>query len=190
MTAKTDPAIYGFSAPLPTLDPSDLSPGVRELVVALREAGLFTTDSGDGSNYEAGMGCAMPFPHVFVLTPTGTEDTVVESIRRVLDANPSLVDWPFVVEQLPGDELPGQGLPNTTAVWVRHADYEAMWAAAEAAELRARAEKAEAELAEAQGEVAEIEARVAELEDQVADLQGESFDAERAEFERDERPSR
>jgi hypothetical protein len=58
------------------------------------------------------------------------------------------------------------------------------------ATLTAERDAARAEVADLQGEVAELEKRIAELEDQVADLQGESFDFERAEFERDERPSR
>ncbi|MCK9513101.1 MAG: hypothetical protein M0R28_17995 [Pigmentiphaga sp.] len=44
-----------------------LSPLVRDLVVALRDAGFETTDSGDGSNYAAGMECAVPFKMVAIV---------------------------------------------------------------------------------------------------------------------------
>ena len=41
-----------------------LDPGIRGLVRELRERGWATTDSGDGTK---AMGCALPYPHVFVL---------------------------------------------------------------------------------------------------------------------------
>jgi len=43
-----------------------LSPGVRDLVVWLNEQGFVTCDSGDGSNYEMGMGCAVPEPMIVI----------------------------------------------------------------------------------------------------------------------------
>lgn len=46
----------------------DISPDVRDLVVALQAAGFATTDSGDGSNHAEGMECALPYRHVFILT--------------------------------------------------------------------------------------------------------------------------
>lgn len=48
-------------------DNADLSPGIRDLVVWLNEQGFRTTDSGDGSNHDAGMGCAVDFPMVAIL---------------------------------------------------------------------------------------------------------------------------
>ena len=41
-----------------------LSEGIRDLVILLNEENFHTTDSGDGSNYQDGMGCAVPFPMV------------------------------------------------------------------------------------------------------------------------------
>lgn len=43
-----------------TLDACD--PGIRALVLALNEAGIETSDSGDGT--KADMECALSFPHV------------------------------------------------------------------------------------------------------------------------------
>ena len=51
----------------PSKDPdmTTISPKVRRLVAVLRRDELFhTTDSGDGSNLAAGMGCALPFARV------------------------------------------------------------------------------------------------------------------------------
>lgn len=48
-----------------------LSPGIRDLVIALNEAGFDTTDSGDGSNWKEGMLCALPYRHVAILVPHG-----------------------------------------------------------------------------------------------------------------------
>lgn len=49
------------------LDYNEISPGVRDLVREINEVhGIETCDSGDGSNYEAGMGCALPDKHVFM----------------------------------------------------------------------------------------------------------------------------
>lgn len=49
------------------IDYNQIDEGVRDLVRKLREEYRFeTTDSGDGSNYEAGMECAIPDRHVFM----------------------------------------------------------------------------------------------------------------------------
>ncbi len=45
-----------------------ISSGVRELVRWMNKMGFKTTDSGDGSNDKHGMGCAVPYPMVAVLS--------------------------------------------------------------------------------------------------------------------------
>lgn len=45
-----------------------LSPGIRDLVIRLNSLGFYTTDSGDGSNFAAGMEGALPVPMVAVKT--------------------------------------------------------------------------------------------------------------------------
>lgn len=57
-----------------------LSPGVKDLVVLLDAAGFTTVDSGDGSNFEAGMECATPFPMVAMLV-NPAENLVAETKR-------------------------------------------------------------------------------------------------------------
>lgn len=47
--------------------PDDVSPGVADLVTWLTLRGFVTTDSGDGSNYRAGMECALPRTNVFMV---------------------------------------------------------------------------------------------------------------------------
>ena len=64
-----------------TFDPSALSPGIRNAVVWLRERGWVTTDSGDGSNFDAGMEGALPFPHIAVQSH---EDTLLNDGRHLL----------------------------------------------------------------------------------------------------------
>lgn len=44
----------------------NLSPNVTRLVRFLNDHGFITTDSGDGSNFEAGMECAVPEPMVAI----------------------------------------------------------------------------------------------------------------------------
>jgi len=48
-----------------SFNPDDLDPGVRDLVVWLRDLGFDTTDSGDGSKVDT-MECAVPFPMVAI----------------------------------------------------------------------------------------------------------------------------
>jgi hypothetical protein len=43
---------------------NELSPKIKDLVVWLNSQGFTTTDSGDGSNFDNGMGCAVPYPMV------------------------------------------------------------------------------------------------------------------------------
>lgn len=69
-----------------------LSPGVRDLVVDMREAGFYTTDSGDGSNYAAGMECAVPFKMVAVLCgPLELAQTADRLASWLIDRG---LDWP------------------------------------------------------------------------------------------------
>lgn len=52
-----------------TLDPAILDPGIRDLVMALRDAGWNTTDSGDGYSKPQSWyddGDAQPFKHVYI----------------------------------------------------------------------------------------------------------------------------
>jgi hypothetical protein len=50
---------------------NDISEGVRTEVQQLNDFGFETCDSGDGSNYKAGMSCALPYRHVFGYIPEG-----------------------------------------------------------------------------------------------------------------------
>lgn len=60
---------------------NDVSPGIRAAVTALWNAGFETVDSGDGSNFMAGMDGALDHDHVFIQTsPTAL---VSESHRLV-----------------------------------------------------------------------------------------------------------
>lgn len=125
---KPNIEIYGHMPDLRPLDPEEISPGVRALVFALREAGLFTVDSGDGSNYEAGMGCAMPYPHVFIMCPADKTERVVELAREVLIAQPQLVEWPYKIDIM-GDPLDEDGNPVESvhgAIMIHHADSQAI----------------------------------------------------------------
>lgn len=70
----------------PPLSPEEveaLSPGIRDLVVALRAAGFHTTDSGDGSAHAEGMSCAVPYKMVAMLV--GRDEMADETDR--------LADW-------------------------------------------------------------------------------------------------
>jgi hypothetical protein len=62
-----------------------LSPGIRELVVWLAGAGFPTVDSGDGSNYEAGMEGAVPYPMVVVLSEPELLVEDARAIKRLLE---------------------------------------------------------------------------------------------------------
>lgn len=71
----------------------DVSPGVRHLVDLLNAAGYETTDSGDGSNHAAGMGCALPYRHVFGVVRPSEEgpsytpaDQIADHLSRVVRA--------------------------------------------------------------------------------------------------------
>ncbi len=58
----------------------EISPGVRKLVRWLNINGFTTTDSGDGTNYENGMDCALEFPHVFMVV---APNKMVEEAHRL-----------------------------------------------------------------------------------------------------------
>lgn len=111
-----DPALYPYR--LRPLDPATLSPGVRDLVLALRERGLMTTDSGDGSNYANGMGCALPYHHVAIPCPAETSEQVAAAAREVA-SRPGLIDWPFEVTISSIDDDEGG---KHSIVLVEHAD--------------------------------------------------------------------
>lgn len=44
----------------------NLSPKIKDAVLFLRKLEFNTCDSGDGSNFENGMECALPFPHIII----------------------------------------------------------------------------------------------------------------------------
>ena len=76
-------------------DANDLTPGIRQTVVWLRDHGFHTTDSGDGvTNVESGMEYALPFPHVFM---TCTPEVLIAETQRLQDL---LTDMGVEVEPL------------------------------------------------------------------------------------------
>lgn len=73
-----------------------LSPGIRDLVVALREAGFNTVDSGDGSNHEEGMGCAVPFKMIAMIAPRHKAFDETDRLHDFMERQD--VDWVWQVE--------------------------------------------------------------------------------------------
>ena len=63
------------------IDYSTIDAGVRNEVRRLHDAGLTTTDSGDGSKAPE-MGCALSFPNISIVT---TRETGVEDLERALE---------------------------------------------------------------------------------------------------------
>ncbi len=65
---------------------SALDPGIRRLVVALREANFDTTDSGDGVS-KPDVGRVFDVPHVFMVIEPGAivaeSQRLVETLRRL-----------------------------------------------------------------------------------------------------------
>lgn len=62
-----------------------LSPDIRDLVVWLNAQGFETTDSGDGSNYAAGMECAVPLRMVAIkVDRPGDLAGIAERLYRLL----------------------------------------------------------------------------------------------------------
>lgn len=64
---------------------TSLSPGVRDLVILLNELGFRTCDSGDGSNYAHGMGCAVPFPMIAIETDRSNLCSEADRLMHVLE---------------------------------------------------------------------------------------------------------
>ena len=60
---------------------AEVSPGVRALVKWLNDQMFITCDSGDGSNYEEGMGCALPIPMIAIQS---NPNDIWYSSRRLL----------------------------------------------------------------------------------------------------------
>ena len=68
------------------IDYEDLSPGIRDLVRELREVHeLNTTDSGDGSNFAAGMEGALEERHVFIMVEL---DEMIEATEWLAETYP------------------------------------------------------------------------------------------------------
>lgn len=66
---------------------NQLSPGVFDMVTALCAAGFTTTDSGDGSNWESGMACALPYRHVAVVVVGEALDECLGRLREWLGSS-------------------------------------------------------------------------------------------------------
>ena len=60
---------FAFEEEAGEVDYDELSPGIRDLVRELNDLGYETTDSGDGTNYQEGMECALPYRHVIGIIP-------------------------------------------------------------------------------------------------------------------------
>lgn len=97
--------------PMSDGDREGLSPGIRLLVEALDAAGFRTTDSGDGTNWAAGMECALPYRHVAVsLAPWQDRHEEAARVRRYL----AWLGLEGEFEVTPVDETPG--LPDVVFV--------------------------------------------------------------------------
>lgn len=96
--------------PVPPLPPEildGLSPGIRDLVVDLRAAGFNTCDSGDGSNYEDGMECAVPFRMIAIVV--SIERLASETARLAEWCRARPLDWPAY--QIEGSWNPAESTP-------------------------------------------------------------------------------
>ncbi len=58
-----------------------LSPGIRKLVRQLNEWGFDTTDSGDGTNFEECMECAVSWPMIVIMIDREKKDPFEETDR-------------------------------------------------------------------------------------------------------------
>lgn len=82
----------GIVDPLDDEEVEALSPRIRDLVVALRAAGFETTDSGDGTNLENGMGGALAIRHVAIHGDFRTLFAETQRLAAWCMANE--LDWP------------------------------------------------------------------------------------------------
>ena len=74
------------------MNADELSPGIRDVVVSMNAAGIATCDSGDGSNFAAGMGGAIDGRHVAVAC---RPSEMVETANRIRDWTIAYgLDWP------------------------------------------------------------------------------------------------
>ena len=65
----------------------DIMPTMRRTVAQMRRWNFVTTDSGDGvTNVEAGMGCAIAFPHVFAAVLPGRMVEAADELRERMNA--------------------------------------------------------------------------------------------------------
>jgi hypothetical protein len=63
------------------LDPAELDPGIRALVMWLRARGIPTTDSGDGVSKPQNGDEVLPVPHVFASYPARDFGSRFEAFR-------------------------------------------------------------------------------------------------------------
>ncbi len=84
-----------------------ISPGVRQLIVDLRAAGFDTCDSGDGSNFENGMACAVPVRMVAIVV--SKEELIPETERLAQWCQDYPLDWPAY--QIEGSWNPAEVTP-------------------------------------------------------------------------------
>ena len=82
---------------------AELSPGIRDLVLELHRAGFRPCDSGDGSNAAAGMECALPFRHVFMLCPAGALQSELARLRACVGQRGDAGEWDVLTDD-PSDE--------------------------------------------------------------------------------------
>lgn len=102
----------------------DLDPGIRAIVRSLNEAGLVTTDSGDGvSKLAPGKPepcCPVnPFPHVCLRLTLDELPTALERVQAVLDAHGLTWAAPPTMEDARADTFEGD-LENVE--WLSHWD--------------------------------------------------------------------
>lgn len=70
------------------MDFDDIDEGIRDLVILLNECGYETTDSGDGTNYENGMECAIPERHVYGMIPVNEDMRMfATTLKFILKSN-------------------------------------------------------------------------------------------------------
>jgi hypothetical protein len=75
------------------IDYTEIDPGIRGMVAALRLNGFETTDSGDGVT-KADMPCSLPYPHVFITT---TKEQLLAEADRLY----SFVNAEYIESNMP-----------------------------------------------------------------------------------------